>query len=88
MRARIYLNGKRITKKKAMELFGNEKVEKRIQEAEESFINDQYIENIMKMSIIIIATNSCKDACSFTQFLKSFLYKHLKIVLINTPIIQ
>ena len=31
MRARIYLNGKRITKKKARELFGNEKVEKRIQ---------------------------------------------------------
>lgn len=44
MRARIYLNGKRITKKKARELFGNEKVEKRIQEAEESFINDQYEE--------------------------------------------
>ena len=44
MRARIYLNGKRNTKKKAMELFGNEKVEKRIQEAEESFINDQYEE--------------------------------------------
>lgn len=44
MRARIYLNGKRITKKKARELFGNEKVEKRIQEAEESFINDTYEE--------------------------------------------
>ena len=35
------------------------------------------------MSIIILATNSCKYACSFTQFLKSFLYKHLKIVLIT-----
>lgn len=44
MRARIYLNGKRITKKKARELFGNEKVEKRIQEAEESFINYPYEE--------------------------------------------
>ena len=44
MRARIYLNGKRITKKKARELFGNEKVEKRIKEAEENFINDQYEE--------------------------------------------
>lgn len=44
MRARIYLNGKRITKKKARELFGNEKVEKRIQEEEESFINDPYEE--------------------------------------------
>lgn len=44
MRARIYLNGKRITKKKARELFGNEKVEKRIQEAESSFINDPYEE--------------------------------------------
>lgn len=44
MRARIYLNGKRITKKKARELFGKEKVEKRIQEAEESFINDPYEE--------------------------------------------
>lgn len=44
MRARIYLNGKRITKKKVRELFGNEKVEKRIQEAESSFINDPYEE--------------------------------------------
>lgn len=44
MIARIYLNGKRITKKKARELFGNEKVEKRIQEAESSFINDPYEE--------------------------------------------
>jgi hypothetical protein len=37
----------------------------------------------MKMSIIILATKSCKYACSLTQFLKSFLYKHLKIVLIT-----
>lgn len=44
MRARIYLNGKRITKKKARELFGNEKVERRIEEAKESFINDTYEE--------------------------------------------
>ena len=44
MIAGIYLNGKRITKKKAMELFGNEKVEKRIKEEEESFINDPYEE--------------------------------------------
>ena len=29
MRTRIYLNGKRISKKKARELFGNEKVESR-----------------------------------------------------------
>lgn len=42
MRARIYLNGKRITKKKARELFGNEKVERRIEEAKESFMNDPY----------------------------------------------
>ena len=48
MRARIYLNGKRITKKKARELFGNEKVEKRIKEAEESFVNDPY-EEISRM---------------------------------------
>lgn len=44
MRARIYLNGKRITKKKARELFGNEKVERRIEEAKESFMNDPYEE--------------------------------------------
>lgn len=44
LRARIYLNGKRITKKKAIELFGNEKVEKRIEEANISFINDPYEE--------------------------------------------
>lgn len=44
MRARIYLNGKRITKKKARELFGNERLEKRIQEAKESFMNDPYEE--------------------------------------------
>lgn len=42
MRARIYLNGKRITKKKARELFGKEKVERRIEEAKESFMNDPY----------------------------------------------
>lgn len=44
MRTRIYLNGKRITKKKARELFGNEKVERRIEEAKESFMNDPYEE--------------------------------------------
>lgn len=42
MRTRIYLNGKRISKKKARELFGNEKVERRIEEAKESFMNDPY----------------------------------------------
>jgi hypothetical protein len=42
MRAIIYLNGKRITKKKARELFGKEKVERRIEEAKESFMNDPY----------------------------------------------
>lgn len=44
LRARIYLNGKRITKKTARELFGKEKVEKRIEEANTSFINDPYEE--------------------------------------------
>lgn len=44
LRARIYLNGKRITKKIARELFGKEKVEKRIEEANISFINDPYEE--------------------------------------------
>lgn len=42
MRTRIYLNGKRISKKKARELFGKEKVERRIEEAKESFMNDPY----------------------------------------------
>lgn len=44
MRTRIYLNGKKITKKKAVELFGNEKVKRRIKEAKESFMNDPYEE--------------------------------------------
>lgn len=33
-----------LQKKKARELFGNEKVERRIEEAKESFINYQYEE--------------------------------------------
>lgn len=42
MRTVIYLNGKRISKKKAKELFGNETIERRIKEAKESFMMDPY----------------------------------------------
>ena len=42
MKTIIKLNGKKISKKKAVELFGKEKVENRIKEAKESFMNDPY----------------------------------------------
>lgn len=42
MRTVIYLNGKRISKKKAKELFGNETIERRIKEAKESSMMDPY----------------------------------------------
>ena len=42
MKTIIKLNGKKISKKKAAELFGKEKVENRIKEAKESFMNDPY----------------------------------------------
>lgn len=42
MKTIIKLNGKKISKKKAIELFGKERVEMRIKEAKESFMNDQY----------------------------------------------
>ena len=42
MKTIIKLNGKKTSKKKAIELFGKEKVENRIKEAKESFMNDPY----------------------------------------------
>ncbi len=42
MKTIIKLKGKKISKKKAIELFGKERIDNRIKEAKESFINDPY----------------------------------------------
>jgi hypothetical protein len=42
MKTIIKLKGKKISKKKAVELFGKERIDNRIKEAKESFINDPY----------------------------------------------
>ena len=42
---KIYMNGKRISKKSAAELIGKDRLEKRIQEAKETHEADPYVEN-------------------------------------------
>ena len=42
MKTIIKLKGKKISKKKAVELFGKERIDNRIKEAKESFMNDPY----------------------------------------------
>lgn len=42
MKTTITLNNKKISKKKAIELFGKESIERKIKEAKEAFINDPY----------------------------------------------
>lgn len=43
MKTRFYLKGKKISKKKAIELIGKERLEARIKDAYETFMEDPYI---------------------------------------------
>lgn len=45
MKTKFYLNGKKITKKAAIELLSKEKFERFISEAKETFFEDPYIAN-------------------------------------------
>lgn len=45
MKMEIRINGKKVSKKKAAEMIGAEKLEKRIKEAKETYMKDPYILN-------------------------------------------
>ena len=53
MKIRIYLNGKKISKKKAKELIGEKRLVERIKEATESFYEDPYEQNIWMDGMMI-----------------------------------
>lgn len=42
MRVTMYLDNKKITKKKAIEIFGKEIIDKRIKESKEDYCRDRY----------------------------------------------
>lgn len=45
MRAKFYLNGKKITKKALQERIGEERMKRLIQEAKETFMEDPLVQN-------------------------------------------
>ena len=45
MKTKFYLNGKKVSKKALVEMFGKEAIDRRIKEAKETFMMDPNIEN-------------------------------------------
>ena len=54
MKTEFYYQGKKITKKKAVEILGEKRFKERLQEAKETFFEDPYILNQWADSFTII----------------------------------